>query len=219
MFKKLFRAMTSGDDDPPPSGDRSPQHIGEVAVGDLLTFKHRMVLPEALQGQTYEVSEVGTYQFDDGLYMQVTLTGTARDKLYLGFDPKEPQGELCLSRDIPRSELLQVFDEDAFADLWEDGFSELTVVATPESYQPWLASSYAQVKNSAVGYYFDTDKRGANVSDRVDDDSDELRYHECTGDNDSFGLTVEIWGDGETDVTLDLYVPGDVIESLWPGSS
>ena len=213
VFGKLLRSRLRRDKDV----GRRLDKPSDLQAGDLLSFKHRLALPDGVQGRTFEIASVATYQYESGIEVQFTLIGEDRAKLYLGLDPKESQPELCLSRVVPRRDVQKLFDEDAFATLWdEDTFAELDVKEPLDRYAGWLAEGYAQVKKDAVGFYYDRDCRGETLSLRQDDDSEELRYHECEG-SDGFGLNVEIWGDGETDVSLEVYCGTDVIESMWPG--
>ena len=63
--------------------------------------------------------------------------------------------ELTLSRDVPRGDVLKLFDEAAFAALWEDGFADLEVVSALPEYEGWLATRYSQAKKWTEGYYHD----------------------------------------------------------------
>ena len=214
VFGKLVRSRFRRDKE---EGRRleKPAHL---LAGDLVSFKHRLALPQDIQGRTFEVASVATYQYESGIEVQFTLVGEEGTNIYLGLDPKEARPELCLSRDLKRRDVLKLFDEDAFAGLWdEDEFAELDVEKPLERYAGWLADSYSQVTKDAVGFYYDRDCRGETLSMRQNDDSEELRYHECEGSNDNLGLNVEIWGDGETDVSLEAYCDADVIEAMWPG--
>lgn len=214
VFRRLFGGGSGKDDE----GARELENAGDLAAGDLLTFKHRLLLPPALQGQTFEVASVATYQFDDGMYTELTLVGEQRNKIHLGVDPRDAAARFDLSITVPRNDVVTVFDEDNFAQLWDDdGPTALTVVEAMPKYEGWLCDSYNQVVNNGVGYYFDRDCRGESLSTRQDDDSEEFHYHECEGEDDQFTLTVEVWGDGETDVSLEVSCPGDVIETMWPG--
>ena len=214
-FGKLLRSFRRNRD---AQGQRRLDRPTDLKAGDLVSFKPRLALPPEIQGRTFEIASVATYQYESGIAVQLTLVGEDHDKFYLGFDPGESQPELCLGRDVPRRDVQRLFDEDAFAGLWdEDEFAQLDVAAPLDRYDGWLADAYAQVKKDAVGFYYDRDCRGESLSMRRDDDSQELRYHECEGSNDSFGLSVEIWGDGETEVSLEIYCRADVIESMWPG--
>ena len=60
--RKLFRR---GGSEP---GGRRLEGPGDLSPGDLLTFKHRLALPPNVQGQTFEVSSIATYEFEDGLH-------------------------------------------------------------------------------------------------------------------------------------------------------
>ncbi|MDE0192189.1 MAG: hypothetical protein OXQ90_12600 [Gammaproteobacteria bacterium] len=214
VFTKLVRSRFRRDKEE----GRRLERPADLLAGDLVSFKHRLALPKDVQGRTFEVASVATYQYESGIEVQFSLVGEEGTKFYLGLDPKESQPELCLSRDLKRKDVLKLFDEDAFAGLWdEEEFAELDVAEPLERYAGWLADGYSQVTKDAVGFYYDRDCRGETLSMRQDDDSEELRYHECEGSNDSFGLNVEIWGDGETDVSLEVYCGSDVIESMWPG--
>ena len=212
MLKKLLRARFGRATEP----GRALRGPGDLRAGDLLTFKHRLSLPPDVQGHTFEVSKVGTYQYEDGIYPQLTLDGTEAGRVYLGFKDGDAT-RLCLSKNTPRKDVLHLFNEDTFAGLWEDDFATLAVLEKPSAYDGWLAESYAQVKKWAEGYFYDRDCRGETLSDHQDDDAEELRYHECEDATGRFGLTVEVWGDGETEVSLDVHCPADVIDAMWPG--
>ena len=213
MLRKILRSRFGKRSD---DGPRQLSGPGDLAAGDLLTFKHRLLLPPEVQGQTFEVSAVGAYHFEDGLYAELTLDGTGRDRIYLGFDAGDAS-ELSLSRTVPRADVLRLFDEDAFAALWDEDFAELKVMDAPPQYEGWIAKRYGQTKKWAEGYYYDRDPRGERPSRLQDDDAEELRCHECEDDTGRYGLSVEVSADGETEVFAEVNCPPDVIESMWPG--
>lgn len=215
MLKKLFRARFSKADD---NDARTLESPADLAAGDLVAFKHRLALPGDVQGQTFEVSSVGAYEFEDGLYPQLTLDGAESGRIFLSFKAGDVS-ELCLSRELPRRDVLKLFDEGAFSALWDDDFADLEVVSRLDAYDGWLADAYSQTKKWAEGYYHSRDRRGETLSQYADDDSEELRYHECEDASGRFGMTVEVWGDGETEVTLDVNVAPDVVDALFPGTS
>ncbi len=213
MLRKLFRARVGGRS---PDSQRRLDSLVDLQAGDLVTFKHRLALPPSVQGQTFEVSAIATYQFEDGLHPQLTLAGAEAGRIYLGFRANDP-AEMSLSRNAPRADVLRLFDEDAFSALWDDDFADLEVAAKLPEYEGWLAGRYAQIKKWAEGYYYDRDCRGEELSSYADDGSEEFRYHECEDASGHFGLTVEVWGDGDTEVSLDIDCSPDVIEAMWPG--
>ena len=125
--------------------------------------------------------------------------------------------ELCLSHDVPRKDVLRLFDEAAFGALWDDDFAHLEIAEQIDAYAGWFGAGYVQTKRWAEGYFYDRDCRGEDLSVYQDDDGEELRYHACEDSTGRFGLCVEVWSDGDTDVSLDVDCPQDVIESMWPG--
>ena len=216
MLRKLFGRRAEDRPARRRGGPRRLEGPGDLGPGDLLTFKHRLALPPAVQGETFEVASIGTYQLEHGLEVQLALDGAAGERLYLGFEAGDPS-ELSLSRSVPRRDVLRIFDEEAFSALWAEDFAELEVVSPLPAYEGWLASRYSQVKKWVESYYYDRDCRGEDLSRYEGDDGVELRCHECEDDTGRFGLSVEVQGSGETDVSLDVHCPPDVIDAMWPG--
>lgn len=212
MLKKLLRAKFGRDAE----AGRTLAGPADLRVGDLLTFKHRLSLPPEVQGGTFEVSRVGTYQYEDGIHPQLTLDGAETGRLYLSFKASDA-AEISLAKTAPRKDVRRLFAEDAFGALWEEDFAELEVVEQLDGYDGWLAESYSQVKKWAEGYFYDRDCRGEDLSRFQDDDAEELRCHECEDATGAYGLSVEVWADGETEVSLEVNCPAEVIESMWPG--
>ena len=213
MIRKLIRARFGAK-----SADegRTLAGVADLRVGDLLTFKHRLSLPPSVQGETFEVARISTYQYEDGLYPQLALDSAEAKRIFLSFKDGDAT-ELCLSHDVPRKDVLRLFDEAMFGALWDDDFAHLEIAEQVDAYAGWLGAGYAQTKKWAEGYFYDRDCRGENLSVYQDDDGEELRYHACEDSTGRFGLSVEVWSDGDTDVSLDVDCPPDVIESMWPG--
>lgn len=196
----------------------SPRQIdtpGDLLAGDLVSFKHRLALPPEVQGKTFELTSVATYEYDDGIYPQLTLDGESGERIYLVFKASNPRA-LTLSRMVPRKDVVRLFDEERFGQLWDDGFSEFETVEALPSYEGWIGEHYIQTKNSAEGYYHDRDCRGIEITD---DEGEEFRAHECEDSSGRFGLSVEVYGDGETEVSVEVNCDADVIESMWPGDA
>ena len=213
MLRKLLRARFGGQSAP---AGRTLAGVADLRVGDLLTLKHRLSLPPSIQGETFEVAKVCTYQYEDGLYPQLTLDSANAKRIFLSFKDADAT-ELSFSHDVPGKDVLRLFDEAAFGTLWDDDFVQLELAEKLDAYDGWLGYGYAQTKKWAEGYFYDRDCRGEDLSGYQDDDSEELRYHECVDPTGRFRLSVEVWGDGDTDVSLDVDCPPDVIDSLWPG--
>lgn len=206
MFKKFF----GGDK----SGPRTLTDPSQLQAGDIVAFKERRSLPAELQGQQLEVTKVGGYQYSETeITKELTLRSEDNKTYHLSIDDNDGDPLLCFSIKIPESLVLSIFDEDEFSELWGEDFITLTVKEKPAELANWLADSYTQRMKEGEAYYYNRDCGGVVPQD----DGEELRYHECVGDVDSRYLSVEVWGDGDTDVSLVAFCPVDVIEEMWPG--
>ena len=189
----------------------------ELMVGDIVVLKERLSLPSELQGLELEVTHVSTYQYASGIEKEFTLRSTDSVSYYMSVDDNDGDPILCFTIKIPRESVLAIFDEDEFARLWEPEFASLKVVSIPEQYADWLTDSYQQIIKDEEGYYYPHDCSDKTPSKRLDDDGEELRYHECEGEpDDNRSLIVEVFGNGETNVFLEVSTPLDVIAELWP---
>lgn len=212
MFSKLLRSLRG---DSARAAHRQVRHLGDVLPGDLISFKPRRSLPAPLQGETFEVPQITTCQYEGAVEWQLELIDTNRQRWYLSFERDAPEGALCLSKPISRHDVRELFGEAEFGLLWEPGYSELVVQAQPAELAGWLAQRYIQTANFSEGYLF-TEKISGPLSNQEDDGSEPFRYHECEGDDDTYGLSVEVWADGDTDIALELTVPADVVDRIWP---
>lgn len=202
---------------PKQSTTRSLTQPGELRAGDIVVLKERRSLPPELQGQQLEVTHVGTYQYSSSVEKTYTLRTAENKTYYMSTDDNDGDPLLCFSIKIPRAAVLEIFDEDAFAQLWDADYASLTVQAKLERYESWLTDEYYQKVKEAEAYFYDRDCSDRPPSASLDDDGEELRYHECEGvPDDRFGVTVEVWDGGDTDVFLQLACPVDVIDEMWP---
>lgn len=194
---------------------RELTHPKQLLTGDLLSFKPRSILPPELQGQTVTIKNVQSYQYSEGLTpeFEAQLAGGQTFTFMLA----EEDDALTLSKEISREEVEQLFDMEQFSELFGDEFPTLTTNSAnaSEALSLWLAPQYNQAIKNATAYFYKTDKRASGVS-AYEDDSEELRYHECEGTPDDFSINIEIWEDGTTQVFLQKTVPFNVIEEMWP---
>ncbi len=207
MFKKIFGSNNDT--------LRSLTEPMQLRAGDIVAFKQRSSLPDELQGQQLEVTKVGGYQYSESeITKELTLRSAENRTYYLSVDENDGDPLLCFSLKLPEAMVLTIFDEGEFSELWGEEFVTLSVKEKPAELAGWIADSYTQRMKEAEAYYYAYDC-GNEVPE--DDDGEELRYHECVGDQDSRHLSVEVWDDGDTDVSLVAVCPLDVIEGMWPG--
>ena len=207
MLKKLFSRRKK----PPTRQLDSPE---QLAVGDMLTLKYREVLPADLREKLFEVVNVGTYEYATGTQKELVLKGEDSQIYFLGLENEDGELSLCFSQKVSRQLLLRFIDEQQFAQLWSEEWAELSVDKPPEQLVDWLCPHYRQTHKEQEAYYYPRDCHGQNLD--AADDGEELRYHQCEGSDEGYGLGVEIGEDGSTEVFLQRYCGVDVIEQMWP---
>ena len=209
MFKKLFGGKEEK--------LRSLTRVAELEAGDIITLKYRNEIPEELQGKDLTVTAIGTYQYSSYTSTEFTLKTTEDKVFFLSEDDDDGEITLCFSRKSNRSEVLDLFEEEVFGLLWdEDEFPEIET-REQSSLKGWTAECYRQTMKSGQGFFYNRDCRDEKLSTHEsDDDGEEFQFHECEGSDDSFGLSVEIWEDGATDVYLQVYTNTDVVEQFYP---
>ncbi|MCZ6804680.1 MAG: hypothetical protein O7D86_12310 [Proteobacteria bacterium] len=213
IFKK-----NKGDDDFP----RSLTKPDELQVGDIVSLKERLSLPSELQGAELEVTAVGTYQYSDGLEKEVTLRSVDNKTYYLSMDDNDGDPVLCFSIKLERELVSQLFDLDQFALLFDPDYATLDVHSIPDEIKDWVKDGqYVQEISDAEGYFYNDDliAKGISPSSRHDDNGEEFRYYSCDSDvDDNYSLLVEVWESGETDVSIEVSTPTDVIAEMWPNA-
>lgn len=190
----------------------------DLLAGDIITLKPRSILPAELRGKDLTVKKVQAYQYSEGYMPEFVLTSPENMTFTLMVEPEEEGEDLTFSRLISPAEVQQLFDLDNFSELFGDTAAHLNVLDSDftKVFDGWIAEKYFQSIQNGNGYFYDDDRRKQTPSKYVDDASEELRFHECEGNPDRYSLNVEIWEDGATDVFLQLTVPSNVIELMWP---
>jgi len=209
MFKKLFSKKTA-------RKLESPEQLG---VGDIIQLKYRETLPTQLREMQLEVSKVGTYEYASGTTKELVLKNAQNQVFFMSVEDDDGEVSLCFAKKISRKVVHTLFENDTFSQLWSDNWPELRVQefeshAGTDDFQGWLDACYSQTVKDKEAYFYDHDCEGEDLSEA--DDGEELRFHECEGENDRYSLNVEVSGDGSTDVFLQVYCPMDVIEEMWP---
>jgi len=193
----------------------------ELEVGDIVVLNERQSLPKILRSQELEVTSVGTHQYSDGIEKELTFRSIDNKTYYMSIDDNDGDPLLCFSIKIERAEVETLFDLGQFARLFEDAsYAQLEVKSIPERLKDWVGGdNYHQTLSHGEGYYFKDDliAKGVIPSSHEDESSEAFRFHECeSSDNDDYGLLVEIWSSGETDVFLSVSTPLDVVAEMWP---
>lgn len=206
MFKKFFSGKKER--------IRQLETPDQLMVGDIISLKYRELLPPGLRERQLEVSKIGTYEYSSGTNKEIVLKDEDNHLYFMSLENDDGDVSLCFAKKISRQQVYALFDEQLFSQLWDDHWPELGVQKHPESLTGWLAQSYSQTIKDQQAYYYNRDCQGEDLAEASD--GEELRFHECEGDDNHYGLNVEISDDGSTDVFLQVFCPTDVIEEMWP---
>ncbi|MBT3812552.1 MAG: hypothetical protein HOE45_11000 [Gammaproteobacteria bacterium] len=191
----------------------------ELKVGDIVVLNERQSLPKILRSQELEVTGIGTHQYSDGIEKEVTFRSIDNKTYYMSIDDNDGDPLLCFSIKIERADVEALFDLEQFAGLFDDSsYTQLDVQFIPDWIKDWIGGNqYQQTCSDGEGYYFKDDliAKGITPSSAEDDSSEAFRFQECES-NDDYGLLVEVWSSGETDVFLSVSTPLDVVAEMWP---
>lgn len=210
MFKGLFKRSKPA---------RTITSLNQLMAGDLIQFGDSFRLPADLNDRTLTVEKVTANQYIGGVTHAFSLKTPDNQTVFASIEEVDGEELLVVSKVMPRADVVSAFNEDDIASLWDPSTqTTLTRQAEPDSrFKEWLTQSYRQDNmEQGIGFHYARDCRVQACSDGEDDDGEEFRYFELSGDNPLFSLSLETWGDGETDVCVNLVLPLELVSSYWP---
>ena len=116
----------------------------DLKKGDIITFKPKAYLPQELAANDFSIHKEATYQYSDGNVSELVIKGQGNRVYYMSIEPNDGDPEICISLKLPRADLVKVFDEDAFAEIFEGEYVTLNRQETPDGYDGWVAGRYMQ---------------------------------------------------------------------------
>jgi hypothetical protein len=193
---------------------RSVSVFSDLHVNDLVIFKPREALPDGISDETLTVERIGTYDYQGELRSDFTLRHASGQRFSAGYDSE--QDTITLGRKLKRSEVLTIFDEDDFADVFDSELGQVRLTASvdklPKELQLWVDQAYERSVSEGIAYYYEADRRELGISAH-EDESQQFTYFELEGENDKNSISIEIWADGETDVFCETTVKSNVVDT------
>lgn len=211
FFKKIFNkdAQTQ----------RKLTHVNQLLVGDIIVLTDSFALPKALQGQQFQVNAVNSYEYEHNTQTEWTLQGTDELALFLSLEIDDTT-ELKFSLKIEHDDVETLFDLDNFSQIFDEpGQAFLSRQNDNENTVTWSSEQYQQSIFAKVGYFHRKDHRSEDLSAYEGEGSGEqLELYTLYNEDQSRGLDVEVWQDGDTDVFLTLFRPLTDIIDMYPAS-
>jgi len=212
FLKKIFNK--SSDE------QRKVNHASELRIKDIIVLTDSFALPETLRGKEFQVEAVNSYEFEHNTQTEWALKGTNSDlSLFLSLEVDDTT-ELKFSIKIEHEDVETLFNLDEFAAIFEEpGQAFLERQADTSLTNQWSDEQYQQNVFAKVGYFHRKDHRSENLSSYEGKDAGEqFEQYMLYNQDQSKGIDIEVWQDGDTEVFLTLFRPLSDIIDIYPGS-
>lgn len=206
FFKKIFNKNKQE--------QRKLTHVNQLLMGDIIVLTDSFALPETLRNQQLQVTAVYSYEYEQETQTEWTLQGTNDLLLFLTLDVDDTT-ELKFAIKIEHEDVETLFDLDAFAQIFDEpGEAFLERQDDNHLTASWSDEQYQQSVFAKVGYFHRKDHRSENLSAYEGKDSGEqFELYTLYNEEQSKGIDIEVWQDGDTDVFLTLFRPlTDIID-------
>ncbi len=208
FFKKVFSKKSDK------SEQRKLTHVSQLLVGDIIVLTDSFALPEVLRGQQLQVTAITSYEYEHSTQTEWTLQGNGELLIFLSLDIDDST-ELKFGLKITHEDVETLFDLDCFSEIFDEpGEAFLDRQADNKLTTSWSSEQYQQSIFAKVGYFHRKDHRSENISAYEGKDSGEqFELYALYNEDQSKGIDIEVWQDGDTDVFLTIFRPlTDIID-------
>ncbi len=211
FFKNVFNKSTKE--------PRKLSQVNQLLIDDIIVLTDSFALPESLRGQQFQVKAINTYEFENKNQTEWALQGENNIELFLSLEVDDVT-ELKFSLKIQHEDVESLFDLDDFSEIFDEpGQAFLNKKMDTELTNAWTSEQYQQRIFANVGYFHRKDHRSENLSSYEGKDSGEQFEQYCLYNEDqSNGIDIEVWQDGDTEVCLTLFRPLSDIVDMYPAS-
>lgn len=199
--------------------ERKLTQVNQLLVGDIIVLTDSFALPETLRSQQFQVKAVNSYEFEHSVQTEWQLLGTNNVEIFLSLDVEDTT-ELKFSLKIAHEDVETLFDLDKFSEVFDEpgqAFLEKQADTTLTSH--WSSEQYQQSVFAKVGYFHRKDHRSENLSAYQGEGSGEqFEQYILYNKDQSKGIDIEVWDDGDTEVCLTFFRPLTDIIDMYPAS-
>lgn len=199
--------------------ERKLTHANQLKKNDIIVLSDSFGLPEALRGQEFQVSAINSYEYETKTETEWILQGSNNVQIYLTLDIDD-ETYLKFSLKIERDDVEILFNVDDFSTVFDEpGNTFLEKQTDTDNTLSWSAEQYQQQTFSQIGYFHRKDNRVESLSSYEGKDAGEqFELYALFDKEDTRGLDIEVWQDGDTEVFLTLFRPTTDIIDMYPGS-
>lgn len=211
FFKKVFSKSAKP--------QRKLTQANQLLTGDIIVLTDSFALPESLRSQQLQITDICTYEFEQHNQIEWTLQGSSDRLLFLSLEVDD-NTELKFSLKLEHQDVETLFNLDEFSQIFDEpGQAFLTRQNDNEHTTMWSSEQYQQSTFAKVGFFHRKDHRCENLSAYEGKDSGEQFELYCLYNQDqSKGIDVEVWQDGDTEVFLTFFRPLTDIIDMYPAS-
>lgn len=206
FFKKVFNKNKPE--------QRKLSNVNQLLVGDIIVLTDSFALPETLRNQQLQVTAVNSYEYEKSTQSEWTLQGSNELLIFLSLDVDDAT-ELKFGLKIAHEEVETLFGLDSFSEIFDEpGEAFLDRKDDNQLTNSWSSEQYQQSTFAKVGYFHRKDHRSENISSYEGKDSGEqFELYALYNEDQSKGIDIEVWEDGDTEVFLTIFRPlTDIID-------
>lgn len=198
---------------------RQLTQVSQLLIGDIVVLTDSFALPEILRNQQLQVTAVNSYEYEQSTQLEWTLQGNNELQIFLSLDVDDST-ELKFALKIEHDDVETLFDLDNFSEIFDEpGQAFLDRKADNPQTTNWSSEQYQQSVFAKVGYFHRKDHRSENLSAYEGKDSGEqFELYSLYNEDQSKGIDIEVWQDGDTDVFLTLFRPMTDIIDMYSAS-
>lgn len=211
FFKSIFKSKNEE--------QRKLTHTSELKVNDIIVLSDSFGLPEILRGQELQISAINSYEYENKVDTEWVLQGTNNIQIFLTLDVDD-ETYLKFSLKIQHSDVETLFNLDEFSKIFDEGeHAFLEKQQDTANTSSWSSQQYQQQTFAKVGYFHRKDNRVESLSAYEGKDSGEqFELYALFDKDETRGIDIEVWQDGDTEVFLTLFRPTTDIKDMYPGS-
>lgn len=210
FLKRLFKKKED---------ERQVNSAEELKIKDIIVLTDSFALPESLRKQQFQVSAINCYEFESDTQTEWVLQGANNLELYLTIE-NDDQTYLKFALKIQHQDIESLFDLDEFATVFDEpGEAFLEKKSDSSLTSGWSSPQYQQQVFAKVGYFHRRDNRTESLSAYEGNEAGEqFELYSLLDEEQSRGIDIEVWQDGDTDLFITLYRPTSDIIDIFPGS-
>lgn len=198
---------------------RKLTHVDQLLAGDIIVLTDSFALPEVLRGQQFQVTAINSYEYEHATQTEWTLQGTDDLLIFLSLDVDDSI-ELKFALKIESEDVETLFDLERFSEVFDEpGQAFLQRKIDNQLTSSWSSEQYQQSIFAKVGFFHRKDHRSENLSEyKGRDAGEQFELYALYNEDQSKGLDIEVWQDGDTDVFLTLFRPLTDIVDMYSAS-